>query len=76
MLILDIKINFQRKTQMVARGDQTAPPSLVTYLSVILRECVRIKFLVAALNDLDITIFNIGNAYLMAPAAENLYTVL
>ena len=76
MLILDIKINFQRKTQMVARGDQTAPPLSVTYSSVVSRESVRIAFLVAALNDLDIIMFDIGNAYLMATAAKKLYTVL
>ena len=76
MLILDIKIDFQRKSRMVARGDQTAPPLSITYSSVVSRESVKIAFLVAALNDLDVTMFDIGNAYLMAPAAEKLYTVL
>lgn len=76
MLILDIKIDFQRKARLVARGYQTEPPSSITYSSVVSRESVRIEFLVAALDDLKITMFDIDNTYLMAPAAENLYTVL
>ena len=63
MLIFYVKIDFTRKSRMVARGNQTAPPTSVTYSSVVSRESVRIAFLVAALNDLDVSIFDIGNAY-------------
>mmetsp|Transcript_11022 Transcript_11022/g.12603 ORF Transcript_11022/g.12603 Transcript_11022/m.12603 type:complete len:88 (-) Transcript_11022:1466-1729(-) len=76
MLILDVKIDFQLKARMVAQGDQTAPPSLITYSSVVSRESARMAFLVAALNDLDITMFDIRNAYLMAPVTEKLFTIL
>jgi len=47
----------------------------ITYSSVISRESVRIAFLVAALNDLDIMMADIGNAYLNAPCAEKIWMV-
>jgi hypothetical protein len=34
------------------------------------RESIRIAFLIAALNDLEILSADIGNAYLQAPARE------
>ena len=70
MLIFDVKIDFTRKSRMVARGDQTAPPISVTYSSVVSREILRIALVVTSLNDLDISMFDISNAYLMAPVAE------
>ena len=76
MVIYDVKIDFTCKMRLVARGDQTAPPSSITYSSVVSRESVRIAFLIAALNDLEISMFDIGNTYLMEPVAEKLYTVL
>ena len=76
MLIFDVKIDFTRKSRMVARGNQTLPPSLITYSLVVSKQSVRIAFLVATLNDLYVSMFNISNTYLMAPAAENLYTML
>ena len=38
-------------------------------------ETVRIAFLLAALNDMDICAADIGNAYLNADFAEYIYTV-
>jgi hypothetical protein len=42
--------------------------------SVVTRESVRIGFLIAALNELDILAADIGNAYLQAPAREKVHT--
>jgi Reverse transcriptase (RNA-dependent DNA polymerase) len=47
----------------------------VTYASVVSRESVRIAFLIAALNDIDIMLADIQGAYLNAPCAEKVYTV-
>ena len=58
------------------RGNQTTPPTLVTYLLVVLRESIRIVFLVVALNYLCVLIFDIDNACIMAPIADNLYILL
>jgi len=44
----------------------TDPPAHLTYSSVVSRDSVRLAFLSAALNDLDLLAADIGNAYLNA----------
>ena len=75
MMIFDIKMDFTRKARLVARGDLTDTPSTLTYSSVVSRESVRIAFLIAALNDLDLMMFDVGNAYLNAYTKEKLYCI-
>ncbi len=53
----------------------TDAPSSITYSSVVSRESVKIAFLVAALNDLDIMSCDIGNAYLNAQCREKIWFV-
>ena len=45
---------FTGKARLLAVGHTTAPPSAITYLSVVSRDSVRIAFLFSSLNDLDI----------------------
>jgi hypothetical protein len=52
----------------------TNPPSSLTYSSVVSRDSVRIAFVLAALNDINLLATDIGNAYLNAPAREKVYT--
>ena len=75
MMIFDIKMDFTRKARLVARGDLTDPPSTLTYSSVVSRESVRIAFLVASMNGLEIMMFDVGNAYLNAFTSEKLYCI-
>jgi hypothetical protein len=75
-LLFDVKLDFTRKTRLVAGGHVTDPPSIITYASVVLRESVRIALLIAALNDLDVMGADISNAYLTAPTTEKVWTVL
>jgi Reverse transcriptase (RNA-dependent DNA polymerase) len=74
-IIFDIKMDFTRKARFVAGGHKTEPPSTLTYASVVSRESVRIAFLIAALNDLDIMTADIQGAYLNAPCMEKVYTI-
>jgi hypothetical protein len=53
----------------------TDPPVSITYASVVSRESVRIAFLIAALNDLDVLAADIGNAYLNARTKEKVYNI-
>ena len=55
-MIFDIKMdgNFTRKARFVAGGHTTDPPASITYSSVVYRDSVRIAFMLAALNDLDV----------------------
>jgi hypothetical protein len=48
----------------------------MTYASVVSRESVRIALTLAALNDLDVKMADIKNAYLTAPITEKVWTVL
>ena len=73
-LIFDVKMDFTRKARFVAGGHMTDPPSTLTYSSVVSRDSVRIAFMLAALNDVDLLAADIGNAYLNAPTRERVYT--
>lgn len=69
-IVFDIKMDFTRKARLVAGGHVTDPPSALTYSSVVSRDSVRLIFLAAALNDLDIKSADVRNAYLNAPTQE------
>ena len=60
-MIFDIKMdgNFNPKSRLVAGEHKTAPPSSITYSSVVTRESVIIAFLIDGLNDLDVCACNI-----------------
>ena len=72
-IIFDVKMDLTRKARFVAGVHLTNPPTSMTYASVVSRESVRIAFLLAALNDLQILSGDIGNAYLNAPTTERIY---
>jgi hypothetical protein len=74
-MIFDVKMDLMRKARFVAGGHLTEPPASITYLSVVSRDSVRIAFMLAALNDLDIMACDIGNAYLNAPCREKVWFV-
>ena len=69
-MIFDVKMNFTCKARFVAGGHLTNNPSTITYSSVVSRDSVRITFLLAALNNLEIFACDIGNAYLNTPCRE------
>ena len=75
-IIFDVKSDFTpRKARFVASGHKTEPPLSITYASVVSRESVRIAFMLAALNDLDILSADVQGAYLNAPCKEKVYTI-
>jgi hypothetical protein len=61
-----VKVDFTRKARIVAGVHVTKPPKNQTYASVVSRDSVRIGFLNAALNDLDIMSADIQGAKLNA----------
>jgi Reverse transcriptase (RNA-dependent DNA polymerase) len=75
-MIFDIKMDgqFTRKARFIANGNETRDiASHHTYASVVTRESVRIAFLYAALNDLDILGCDVSNAYLNAPCLKKIW---
>ena len=75
-MILDVKFgeNFRRKACLVAGGHMTETPATLTYLSVVLRDSVRIALMLAALNDLQVMSCDIQNAYMTADCQEKIWT--
>jgi hypothetical protein len=73
-MVFDIKPDLTRKARFVAGGHWTDPPRQATYSTVVSRDSIRIMFLIAALNDIDILSADIGNAYLNAPTKERVHT--
>jgi hypothetical protein len=76
-MIFDVKMeDFRRTAGFVAGGHTTDTPHTMTYASVVSRESVRIALTLAALNDLDVKMDDIENAYLTSPITEKVWTVL
>ena len=70
-IIYDVKFDLTRKARLVAGGHRnTEVMPHATYSSVASRDSVRLAFLIAALNDLNILSADIGNAFLNAPPRE------
>ena len=63
-MIFDINMDgkFTRNARLVATGHTTAPPSSITYSSVVYRKSVMIAFILAPLNVLYIFACDIGNS--------------
>lgn len=72
-MVFDVKFDLTRKARYVAGGHLTEVPASQTYSSVVSRDSVRILFTIAALNNLDIRMCDIGNAYLNAETREKVY---
>ena len=76
-MIFDMKLgeNFRRKDHYVVGGHTTETLASLTYSSVLARDLVRIAFLLAALNGLDIKVCDIQNACLTEDCREKIYTI-
>jgi hypothetical protein len=76
-MIFDIKMeDFRRKARLVAGGHRTKAPATITYACIVSRETVHIALLIAALNDLEVKIGNVLNAYITAPVTKKVWTAL
>jgi nitric oxide synthase oxygenase domain/subunit len=76
-MIVDVKMeDFRRKARFVTDGHTTDTPHAMIYANVVSRESVRVTMTLAALNDLDVKMADIENAYLTAPITEKVWTVL
>jgi len=71
-----LQILLTREARYVAGGHTTDPPASLTCASVVSRDSVRIAFVLASLNDLDVMSADIKGAYLNAPCGEKIHTKL
>ncbi len=67
-MIFDVKMeDFSQKARLVAGGHLTEAPATITYASVVSRETVCLALTFASLNDLEVKIGDVLNAYIAAP---------
>lgn len=71
-IIFDVKMSLERKARFVANGNETDTPSALTYCSNVQRESIRLGFLLAHLNELDILTADIQGAYLHGKCVEKI----
>ena len=75
--VFDVKHDLARKARLVAGGHLNRHvPAYLTYSSVISKESVRLCFMIAALNDLEILVGDVGNAYLNAQPRERCHVTV
>ncbi len=60
----------------MAGGHLTQAPATIIYASVVSREIVRLALTFASLNDLEVKVGNVLNAYITAPVKEKVWTIL
>ena len=72
-LIFDFKMDFTSKERFVAGGYTIEAPSEINHSSVVSRDSVRLAFMIAALNGLDIMSCDLENAYLNAMNREKIW---
>ncbi len=60
----------------MAGGHLTEAPVTITYASVVSRETVRLTLTFASLNDLEVKVDNVLNAYITTPVKEKVLTIL
>ena len=68
--------DFCLKACLVAGGHKTEAPPTITYASVVSSETVRLALTIAALNDLEVKVGDVLNAYITAPITEKVWTII
>jgi Reverse transcriptase (RNA-dependent DNA polymerase) len=72
-MIFDVKMDLTQKARLVANGHETEVPTESTYSTVVTRDSVRLAFMLAVLNCLDVLSGDVQNVYINAESKENLY---
>jgi hypothetical protein len=74
-IIFDVKYDLHEKAQLVAGGHMTETPKDDIYLGVVEFMSVRLCFMIAALNGLQICAADVGNVFLYGTTEELVYII-
>ncbi len=74
-LVFDVKFDLRRKARLVAGGHMTSPPKEDIYSGFVGMETIRLGFLLASMNNLDVCAADIGNAFLYGKTQEKVYII-
>jgi hypothetical protein len=67
-MIFDVKMeDFRQKARLVAGGHRTKAPVTITYASMVSCETMCLALTIASLNDLEVKLGDVWNAYITAP---------
>jgi hypothetical protein len=76
-MIFDVNIQYFRcNARFVAGGHTTGTLHDTTYASIVSQESAIFSLTLAALNDLNVKMDDIENAYLTTPLTEKVWTVI
>jgi hypothetical protein len=76
-MVFDVKMeDFKCKARLIAGGHKTDAPATITYASVISHETVSIALMLVALNNLQVKVGDVLNAYITTPCQEKVWTTL
>ncbi len=76
-MIFDVKMeDFWQKVRLVAGGHWTKAPATITYASVVSCETVCLALTIVSLNDLEVKVGDVLNAYITTPVKEKVWTIL
>jgi hypothetical protein len=76
-MVFDVKMeDFRQKARLVAGGHLTKALATITYASVVSRETVHQALTFVTLNDLEVKVGDVLNAYITTPVKEKVWTIL
>jgi hypothetical protein len=73
--IYDVKFDGRRKCRLVAGGHRTDPPKEDIYSGVVSMEAVRLGFILARMNGLQVCAGDVGNAFLYGKTREKVFVI-
>jgi len=74
-MVFDVKFDLRQKARLVAGGNHTDPSKEDIFSGIVGMETVRLGFLIAAMNGLDVCAADIGNAFLYGRTHEKVYII-
>jgi hypothetical protein len=76
-MIFDVKMeDFRQKSRLVAGGHRTKAPATITYASVVSPETMHLALTFVSLNDLEVKVGDVLNAYITTPVKEKVWIIL
>jgi hypothetical protein len=74
-IVFDVKFDLRRKARLVAGDNFMDPPKEDVYSGVVSMDMIRLGFMLAKMNDLQICAADIGNAFLYGKTSKKCYIV-
>ena len=76
-IVVDIKMqDFRQNAKLVTGLNIAKSLDSITYTSIVSRETDRISLMITTLNDVEVKLADILNAYVQAPVIDNVWTTL